>query len=58
MDNLIAGLIPAAMVTVFLGSYAVRLGAIPLAIIIVAVLAMVFVDFVQSIRKGGNQTKN
>ncbi len=54
MDNLIAGLIPAAMVIVFLGSYAVRLDAIPLWIIITAILAMVLIDLVQSVRKGKN----
>ncbi len=54
MDNLIAGLIPAAMVIVFLGSYAVRLDAIPLWIIIIAILAMVLIDLVQSVRKGKN----
>ncbi len=54
MDNLIAGLIPAAMVIVFLGFYAVRLGAIPLWIIITAILAMVLIDLVQSVRKGKN----
>ncbi|MEE8623112.1 MAG: hypothetical protein V3T27_04405 [Alphaproteobacteria bacterium] len=54
MDNLIAGLIPAAMVIVFLGSYAVRLDAIPLWIIIIAILAMVLIDLVQSVMKGKN----
>ncbi len=54
MGNLIAGIIPAAMVIVFLGFYAVRLGAIPLWIIIIAILAMVLIDFVQSVRKGKN----
>ncbi len=58
MDNLIAGLIPAAMVIVFLGFYAVRLGAIPLWIIIIAILAMVLIDLVQSVRKDGKQTRN
>ncbi len=58
MGNLIAGLIPAAMVIVFLGSYAVRLDAIPLWIIIIAILAMVLIDLVQSVRKDGNQTRN
>ncbi len=54
MGNLIAGLIPAAMVIVFLGFYAVRLGAIPLWIIIIAIIAMVLIDLVQSVRKGKN----
>ncbi len=58
MGNLIAGLIPAAMVIVFLGSYAVRLDAIPLWIIIIAILAMVLIDLVQSVRKDGKQTRN
>ncbi len=55
MTNLITGLIAAAMVIVFLGFYAVRLDAIPLWIIIIAILAMVCVDFVQSVRKDGNE---
>ena len=55
MMNLITGLIGVALIAVFLGTYAVKLGSIPLWIIIVAILAMVFFDFAQSVRKGRNQ---
>lgn len=54
MANRITGLIAAAMVIVFLGFYAVRLDAIPLWIIIIAILAMVLIDLVQSVRKDKN----
>lgn len=58
MANRIAALIAALLIVVFLGYYAIRIASVPLAIIIVSVLAMIFVDFVQSIRKGGNQNKD
>ncbi len=55
MANLITGLIAVALISVFLGNYAIRLGSIALWIIIVAILAMVTTEFVQSLRKDGNQ---
>ena len=58
MGNRIGALIAALLILVFLGYYAIDLASVPLAVIIVSVLAMIFVDFVQSIRKGGNQTKD
>ncbi len=51
MTNLITGLVAVATVIVFLGYYAVKLGAVPLWIIIGSVLAMVLTDFVQSVRQ-------
>ncbi len=57
MVNLIAGLIGVSMVVVFLGTYAIKLKAIPLWIIIGAILAMVIFDFVQSTRAGKGRTQ-
>ena len=51
MSNLISGLIPVLMCLVFMGFYAIRLGSIVLWIIIVANLAFLLVDFVQSVGK-------
>ncbi len=51
MDNLISELVALLMVFVFLGFYAIRLGSIALWIIIVANLAFLLVDFVQSVKK-------
>lgn len=51
MSNLIGGLIAVLLVLAFLGFYAVSLRSLPLWIIIVAVLALVMVDFFQSVRK-------
>ncbi len=55
MSNLIGGLAPVLLVVLFLGYYAVSLNAIPLWIFIVAILAMVVTDFVQSVRMGDDQ---
>jgi hypothetical protein len=57
MSNAVTGLIGVVLIVTFLGYYAIDLGSIPLAIIIVAVLAMVIVDFVQSFgaRNGQNR---
>ncbi len=50
MTKLVTGLIGTAMIVVFLGYYAVSLNAIPLWIIIGSILAMVCVQFVESLR--------
>ena len=55
MSNLISGSIAVLMSIVFLGYYAIRLGSIVLWIIIVANLACLMIDFVQSVKKGNNQ---
>ena len=56
MSNLISGSIAVLMCVVFLGYYAIRLESIVLWIIIVANLACLVTDFVQSLKKGKNQT--
>ncbi len=58
MGNRIGALIAALIILAFLGFYAIKIASVPLAIIIVVVLALFFVDFVKSVRKDGNQTKN
>lgn len=59
MDNKITGVIAALLVILFLGFYAVKLASIPLWIIILAILAMVLVDFYEStVIKGDNNTDN
>ncbi len=58
MGNRIGALIAALMILVFLGFYAIKIASVSLGIIIVAVLALIFVDFVKSVRKDGNQTRN
>jgi hypothetical protein len=44
MDNLISGLIAAAIFIPFVGGLAVSIGAAPFAIIVVIVVAMMLVD--------------
>ncbi len=56
MSNLITGSIAVLMSVVFLGYYAIRLESIVLWIIIIANLACLMVDFLQSVKKGNNQT--
>lgn len=50
MTNLFSGLLPVVLVLAFLGNYAVKINSTPLWIIIVSVLALLVVDFVQSVR--------
>ncbi len=57
MDNLIAGLIGATMVIIYLGYYAISLNAAPLWVIIVAILFMVCTDVFQSLRKGNRKSE-
>ncbi len=52
MDNLISGLIAAAIFIPFVGGLAVSIGAAPFAIIVVIVVAMFLFDFFQSVRDG------
>lgn len=54
VSNLIPGFVAALLFTVFLGFYALRLNSLALWVIIVSVLAMVIVDYVQSVRSNGN----
>ncbi len=52
MDNLITGLIAAAIFIPFVGGLAVSIGAAPFAVIVVIVVAMMLFDFFQSARDG------
>ena len=52
MDNLISGLIAAAIFVPFVGGLAVSIGVVPFAIIVVIVVAMMLIDFYQSARDG------
>ena len=56
MSNLICGSIAVLMSLAFLLFYAVRIESIALWLIIVANLACLLFDFVQTVRKGNNQT--
>ena len=58
MSNLITGSIAVLMSLTFFLFYAIRLESIVLWIIIVGNLVCLLVDFVQSIRKGNNQTNS
>ncbi len=57
MSNIIAALVGAALILVFLGFYAVKIASLALIVIIVAILIMVFTDFAQSLRSEGNDSK-
>ncbi len=50
MINLITGLIGMTAVIIFLGYYLVVLSFVPLALVIIGVLAMAIGDFVSSLR--------
>jgi dolichol kinase len=57
MVNLITGLLGMAAVLIFLGYYLIALSFVPLALIIIGVLAMAIGDFVSSLRStNGNNT--
>jgi hypothetical protein len=58
MDNLISGLIAAAIFIPFVGGLAVSIGVVPFAIIVVIVVAMFLFDFFQSARDGLRAGKN
>ena len=58
MSNLICGAIAVAMSLVFLLFYAIRLESVALWLIIVANLGCLLVDYVQTIKKGNNQTSS
>jgi len=58
MSNLITGLIAVLMSLAFFLFYAIRLESIVLWLIIIANLACLLVDFVQSVKKGNNQTSS
>ena len=52
MDNLITGVLAAAVFIAFAGGLANSIGATPFIIIVVAVVGMMLVDLVQSARAG------
>ena len=52
MDNLITGVLAAAIFIAFVGGLANSIGAAPFIIIVVAVVGMMLVDLVQSARAG------
>ncbi len=54
MANIIAALVGAGLILVFLGFYAVKIASLALIVIIVAILIMVFTDFAQTLRSEGN----
>jgi hypothetical protein len=58
MSNIITGSIAVLMSLTFFLFYAIRLESIVLWIIIVANLSCLLVDFVQSVKKGNNQTSS
>jgi MFS superfamily sulfate permease-like transporter len=58
VGNVIAGLIAVVLISAFLLFYAVTLKTLPLWIIIVGVLALVVLDFVQSVKKGKDETED
>lgn len=51
MDNKITGVIGMVMLVVFLGNYMIKIGSLPLGVVIVAVLALAICDYVLSIRE-------
>jgi len=57
MTNLLTGLLAMLMLLVFLGDYAVRIGSVPLWIIIVGVLMLALYDFLQSVRGGNGNSR-
>ncbi len=52
MDNLISGLIAAAIFIPFVGGLAVSIGVVPFAVIVIICVAMMLFDFFQSARDG------
>ena len=54
MTNLVTGIIGIAAVSVFLGILLWWIKALPLIIIVAVVLALLIVDFVQTLRTGNN----
>ena len=57
MDNLITGLIAAVIFIAFVAGLAETINTIPFAIIVFAVIAMMLVDFGQSVKKGFSEDR-
>ena len=58
IDETIAGAIGLAMVTVFLGFMALDIGDTPLIIVTLIVLALVFTDYVQTVKELRKQSED
>ena len=57
MDNLISGLLAAVIFTAFVGGLAESIGVLPFAIIVGAVIIMMWIDFLQSAKEGLKEGK-
>ena len=51
MDNKLTGIVAIVMLTIFLGNYLIKIGSLPLGIVIVLVLALAIYDYVLSVRE-------
>ncbi|MDJ0958020.1 MAG: hypothetical protein QNI91_14225 [Arenicellales bacterium] len=58
IDETVTGAIGLAMVTVFLGFMALDIGDTPLIIVTLIVLALVFTDYVQTVKELRKQSEN
>ncbi len=58
MDNLIAGVLSAALFAAFAVGLAESIGAVPFMIIVGIVLVFVVTDLVQSVKKGFTEKSN
>ena len=58
MDNLITGLIALAVFLTFVLGLAVSIGAIPFTVIVIAVSAMIGLDYYHSAKQGLEKEKN
>ncbi len=58
IGNLVTGLIGIALVTLFLGFMAIKIASVPLAILILIVLAFAIFDFLRTVRSYRNKTEN
>lgn len=57
MDNLISGLIAAAVFIAFVAGLAESIGAVPFIVIVAIVIGMMLTDFVESARAGLREEK-
>lgn len=56
IEEVVGGGIAIAMMLLFLGFMAVDIGAVPLIVITIIILAMVLVEFVESVREAKKQS--
>jgi ABC-type transport system involved in cytochrome bd biosynthesis fused ATPase/permease subunit len=56
MEEVVGGGIAIAMMLLFLGFMAVDIGAVPLIVITLVILAMILVEFVESVREAKKQS--